>query len=211
MHTEEYKWGVEAPLSFWDDYPAIKKQMDKYRCKVAIDLGCGNGAIDLQLLDDGYDVYGIDSSESGIDAANSEYNKNHPLDNKKHFYYQDFDEAIDKEIQSKKYDTVISTQVIEHVYSPKSYINLCASLLPSGGALIITTPYHGYLKNLLLAITGKFDKHFTALWEGGHIKFWSRATLSKLLSDNGFQVKEFKGIGRVPFLWRSMLFVAIKQ
>ena len=210
MHVD-YKWELEAPLSFYDDYPVINKCMERYKCKTVIDLGCGNGAIDLELLNAGYEVFGVDSSKSGIDAANSEYRRINPLDKSQRFFYQDFDEQMDGEITNRSYDTVISAQVIEHVYSPNAYIKLCATLLPVGGKLIITTPYHGYLKNLMLAITGKLDKHFTALWEGGHIKFWSKATLGKLLSENGFQVKEFKGIGRAPYLWRSMLFVAVKQ
>jgi hypothetical protein len=48
------------------------------------------------------------------------------------------------------------------------------------------------------------------LWHGGHIKFWSRATLSQLLRDNGFTVIDFSGVGRVPYLWKSMVLVAQK-
>jgi 2-polyprenyl-6-hydroxyphenyl methylase/3-demethylubiquinone-9 3-methyltransferase len=75
---------------------------------------------------------------------------------------------------------------------------------------MISTPYHGYFKNLALAISNKLDDHFTALWHGGHIKFWSRRTLTKLLTDNGFRVVGFSGIGRAPFLWKSMVIVARK-
>ena len=71
--------------------------------------------------------------------------------------------------------------------------------------MIISTPYHGYIKNLALAVTGKLDDHFTALWDGGHIKFWSVKTLSRLLEEHGFLVVEFKGSGRTPYLWKSML------
>ena len=75
----------------------------------------------------------------------------------------------------------------------------------------MTTPYHGYLKNLALSIFGMWDYHHTALWHGGHIKFWSRATLTKLLNENGFDVIEFHGVGRVAYLWKSMLLVARKR
>jgi hypothetical protein len=49
------------------------------------------------------------------------------------------------------------------------------------------------------------DKHFTALWDGGHIKFWSKRTLYQLLNENGFKVMKFIGCGRFPLLWKSML------
>ena len=64
------------------------------------------------------------------------------------------------------------------------------------------------LKNLAIAITGNFDKHFTVLWDGGHIKFWSVDTLTQLLKESGFEVVEFKGSGRLPFLWKSMFIIA---
>ncbi len=105
------------------------------------------------------------------------------------------------------YDTIISTEVIEHLYSPRNYFEFCKNILQKagGGELILTTPYHGYLKNLVLAGTGKMDKHFTVLWDGGHIKFWSVKTLSSLLQESGFSEIRFKGCGRFPFLWKSMM------
>ena len=73
------------------------------------------------------------------------------------------------------------------------------------GKFILTTPYHGYLKNLALAVSGKMDDHFTALWDGGHIKFFSVSTLSKLLEAESCTEIEFKYAGRIPYLWNSML------
>ncbi len=84
-------------------------------------------------------------------------------------------------------------------------------LLKPGGIPILSTPYHGYLKNLALAISGKMDQHFTALWEGGHIKFFSIATLSTLLRKEGLKVLELYRVGRVPPLAKSMVAVAEKS
>ncbi len=58
--------------------------------------------------------------------------------------------------------------------------------------------------------SGKLDRHFTALWDGGHIKFWSRRTLSALLQEAGFELVAFRGAGRWPWLWKSMLIAARK-
>ena len=108
------------------------------------------------------------------------------------------------------FDVVVSTEVVEHVYSPRQWAATALAALKPGGLLICSTPYHGYLKNCALAITGKLDAHFTALWVGGHIKFWSRRTLTELLEEAGFQVVAFRGAGRLPWLWMSMLLVARK-
>ena len=74
-----------------------------------------------------------------------------------------------------------------------------------------STPYHGYLKNLMLSLFDHWDFHHTVLWEGGHIKFWSRKTLGRLLEQNGFKVLSFQGVGRMPFIWKSMIIVAQKK
>ena len=103
---------------------------------------------------------------------------------------------------------MVSTEVIEHLFSPHLLPVFARGMLAPGGVLILTTPYHGYLKNLLLSLFGKWDHHHTALWHGGHVKFWSRATLSTLLEGNGFELIAFHGVGRIPLLWKSMVLVA---
>jgi len=72
---------------------------------------------------------------------------------------------------------VLSLEVVEHLYAPRHYARTVFELLRPGGVAVISTPYHGYWKNLALALMGKLDAHFTALWDHGHIKFWSVRTL----------------------------------
>jgi hypothetical protein len=55
------------------------------------------------------------------------------------------------------------------------------------------------------------DNHYSALWDGGHIKFWSRSTLTTLLQEHGFRVIRFEGAGRVPLLWKSMIVTAQRR
>ena len=83
--------------------------------------------------------------------------------------------------------------------------SVARAVLSPGGFLIVSTPYHGYAKNLALAVAGRWDRHHDVDRVGGHIKFWSQATLTRLLRDNGFEVLAFRGVGRVPYLWKSMV------
>jgi 2-polyprenyl-3-methyl-5-hydroxy-6-metoxy-1,4-benzoquinol methylase len=163
-----------------------------------LDLGCGNGAIANALLLRGYDVYGVDSSATGITIAN--------VTAPGRFHVMDIASGqLPPALSCKTLDTVISTEVIEHLYDPRALLRLAHAILPPNGHLLLSTPYHGYLKNIALAMTGKLDQHFTALWDGGHIKFFSRSTLEQLLRELGFDVEAFMGAGRVPLLWKSML------
>ena len=93
---------------------------------------------------------------------------------------------------------------------PGSQTRTVASLLSDGGTAVISTPYHGYVKNLAMAVTGKMDAHFTALWDHGHIKFWSVKTMTQLLNEAGLIVDHFAYVGRIPPLAKSMIAVARK-
>lgn len=165
-----------------------------------LDVGCGNGAFANYLISKGYNVYGTDASATGISIAK----KNNPG----RFYLQDLSiDDLPTELHGIKFKSIISTEVVEHLYDPKKYIRFCKSVLEKsgGGNLILSTPYHGYLKNLALSVFNSWDKHFTVLWDGGHIKFWSFKTLSQLLKEHEFKIVAFKGCGRFPYFWKSMV------
>lgn len=168
-----------------------------------LDLGCGNGWLTYWLQQLGFTVQGIDPSPSGIKHSKAV----HPdITFHCHLATPDLLQILNLE----PFDLVVSTEVVEHCYAPRDWAVACYNSLNPGGQLICSTPYHGYLKNLMLALTGKLDHHFTALWDGGHIKFWSRSTLSKLLTETGFVDLKFLGAGRLPYLWQSMLISARK-
>lgn len=163
-----------------------------------LDVGCGNGFTCGQFLARGCKVVGIDLSESGIAQAR----KSHPG---ARFEVLPADEHILERLGEEPFDLVVSTEVVEHLYDPRAYARGCYAATKPGGRFICTTPYHGYWKNLLISLAGKWDSHANPLWDGGHIKLWSRSTLSQLLIEAGFQDLEFRGAGRLPVLWMTMV------
>lgn len=168
-----------------------------------LDLGCGNGALAIKLINSGFDVYGTDASEEGIKLAK----KNYP----NRFYLQDLSTGkLPAELADTAFNTIISTEVIEHLYDPKAFIQFCKEVLSKSSykQLIISTPYHGYLKNLTIALFNKYDAHHSPLWSGGHINFWSYKTIKSLLISEGFEIIKFKGCGRFQFFWKSMMIKA---
>lgn len=160
------------------------------------DLGCGNGHISGRLAAMGYVVTGVDASESGIQIARRAYPS-----------VQFISALIDSELHTTfgQFDLVVSSDVIEHLYRPADLLETAFSLLKPGGQLLLGTPYHGYWKNLVLAATGKLDSHFSALHDGGHIKFFSVKTLSSLIKVHGFTDLSFTFYGRAPWLWKNMI------
>jgi 2-polyprenyl-3-methyl-5-hydroxy-6-metoxy-1,4-benzoquinol methylase len=169
--------------------------------KSLFDLGCGNGAVTNEIAKLGFRVAGVDPSTEGISCANT------------HFPHLDIHLGSAYDDLPAKFGTfsyVMSLEVVEHLYSPKIFASTVYSLLHDGGYAIISTPYHGYLKNLAIAVVNGFDKHFTAMWDNGHIKFWSIRSLTQLLQGAGFKSIEFERVGRIPPLAESMIAVARK-
>jgi hypothetical protein len=55
-----------------------------------------------------------------------------------------------------------------------------------------------------------WDRHFSVDWDGGHIKFFSKWTLGEMVVHSGFSELSFQGVGRVPFVLKSMVLTARK-
>jgi 2-polyprenyl-6-hydroxyphenyl methylase/3-demethylubiquinone-9 3-methyltransferase len=183
--------------------PIIIAWLKQTQIKTILDLGCGNGAFTALLASKGFEVTGCDMSKTGIIIAREQYpniswceqNLQNPLPNE----YQE------------KFDAVISVEVIEHLLLPRQLIKNANFALKPNGLFIITTPYHGYLKNLALALTNQFDNHWHPLRDFGHIKFFSKKTIMALFEEFNFSNIQYTTVGRIPPLARSMIIAGTKN
>jgi 2-polyprenyl-6-hydroxyphenyl methylase/3-demethylubiquinone-9 3-methyltransferase len=167
------------------------------------DLGAGNGALCRALLANGFEVVGMEPDEEGARFARA-----NALGIRIYELTVEDDPVAILADWPGQFDVVVSTEVIEHLYAPDCLPNFARALIRPGGVLLITTPYHGYIKNLVISLFGKWDQHADPLVTGGHIKFFSRRTISALLERCGYEVVAFSGVGRIPFLWKSMVVTA---
>lgn len=200
--ADDYGWDGSDPESSNYIAPEILRQLHSLGARSVLDAGCGNGSVTGILAREGFAVTGVDGDAGGIAIAQA----NHP---QVPFAIADFSQD-GAALAGAPFDAVISTEVVEHLYAPHELARFAWEALKPGGHFIVTTPYHGYIKNLALAVLDKWDHHHTALWHGGHIKFWSRDTLGKLLAAQGFEPVSFGGVGRLPYLWKSMVMTVRK-
>lgn len=180
-------------------WPALQKVLARRApppCRV-LELGCGNGSTARMLAGLGYDVLGVDPSASGIEMAR--------LAARDGTKFERAQASADLGARFGQFPVVISLEVIEHCTSAREFMRGFRSVLQPGGIGVISTPYHGYLKNLLLVASGRFDRHFDPLWEGGHVRFFSEAKLRALCKEFGFRSVNVQRVGRVAPLAKSML------
>lgn len=200
-----YAHNSKAPCTDRYIAPALLEICAEYNRgggKRVLDIGCGNGTLCRRLADSGYDVVGIEPSASGVANARAIVPEG--------VFYEMGVYDDPSGVAGKDFDIVVSTEVIEHLYQPAALLEFARAKLKADGLLVLSTPYHGYLKNLLIALFNKWDKHHSPWWHGGHVKFWSRKSLENYLGNNGFRVVGFRGVGRMPFLWKAMIIAARK-
>ncbi len=82
-----------------------------------LDIGCGNRCFANYLNKKGYCVYGIDASVQGIEIANRVRGKN-----ERRFFVNNVTKAEwPAELQTISFKTVLSMEVIEHLYNSVAY------------------------------------------------------------------------------------------
>lgn len=170
------------------------------------DLGCGNGYLASRLGALGYQVTRVDASDRLLAVAAEHYATDHVT-----FQHAVFGEpSAEVVLPAAHFDLVISSDVVEHLFVPDSLVQAAHRILKPGGRLVLGTPYHGYAKNLAISLLGEWDRHHTVDWDGGHIKFFSVATLTRLVERAGFTVDRFVYYGRARWFWKNMICVARK-
>jgi 2-polyprenyl-6-hydroxyphenyl methylase/3-demethylubiquinone-9 3-methyltransferase len=162
-----------------------------------LDLGCGNGWFTAALERCGFQVTGVDASVAMLEQARL----SHPS---LQLLTQDINAPLRPELR-RRYDAVVAIDVIDHLTQPRRLVETALQALKPGGLLVMTSPYHGYMKNLALALAGRFDRRWDALTDDSRIKFFSRGTLLALLGEYTVHSVHFETIGRVPMFARAML------
>jgi 2-polyprenyl-3-methyl-5-hydroxy-6-metoxy-1,4-benzoquinol methylase len=200
----EFLWteGGLSQVHYLLQAPVVNLLRRHTACTI-LDLGSGNGAFSNCLHEAGFYVEGVDGSRSGIEIA-----RNHFPD----VQFSEIDLVTDTmpDSYTNKFDAVVSIEVIEHLLLPRKLIEKALQTLKPGGLLVLSTPYHGFLKNLAIAVTNGFDAHWHPLRDYGHIKFFSKHTLLQLFEEYLFENIQFKTVGRIPPLACSLIVSGVK-
>jgi 2-polyprenyl-3-methyl-5-hydroxy-6-metoxy-1,4-benzoquinol methylase len=161
-----------------------------------LDVGCAEGRFAAALLDAGAQVVGVDVAEEPLRRARA---RRPELDLRR--VPVDGDWPLD----DASFDVVWAGETIEHVADTTGWLSEVRRVLrPGGGRLLLSTPAHGPLTLLGLALSRRaFARRFDP--RADHLRFYSRATLGELLGNFGFLDVELHELGGVPGARRTLL------
>jgi ubiquinone/menaquinone biosynthesis C-methylase UbiE len=146
----------------------------------ALDLGCGDGRLTLELR--ARDIVGADVSRVALDRAR-------PRVGERDIELVELTPGTVLPFEDGRFDLVLMAETIEHVVDVQSLLSEVRRVLRPGGELAVTTPAHSRGSGLSMLVRG-FERSFDPL--SPHIRFFTRGSLSRLLDEMGFDVQSVK-------------------
>jgi 2-polyprenyl-3-methyl-5-hydroxy-6-metoxy-1,4-benzoquinol methylase len=166
-----------------------------------LDLGCGEGRFAAELARAGASVLGVDVAEEPLRRARRLHGE---------LELHVVPEAGPWPLEDSSFDVVWAGEVIEHVLDTAAWLSEVRRVLRSGGRLLLSTPAHGRVRLLRLALSKRaFARHFDP--RADHLRFYSQATLARLIEDFGFERIEVRCAGGPPWERRLLLLSAIRS
>ena len=160
-----------------------------------LDLGCGEGYFTARLAQAGAIALGVDVSAEALRRARLR----HPQ-----VELQAIDARSAWPLTDASFDLVWAGEVIEHVADTAGWLSEVRRVLRPRGQLLLSTPAHGRVRMLALALSGRrFDRHFDPLSD--HLRFYSARSLRRLLADFGFDDIDVRAAGGAAAARRLLL------
>ncbi len=148
-------------------HSVLDKVQLKKNAKI-LEIGCATGIFLKVCKDRGYNPYGLDINEYGINEA-KKILKEERL----------FCCTFEKLTLDIKFDAIFMFDYIEHITNQKEVLSLAYEKLEKNGILVLTTPSVSSITNKIL---GKRWPHYIQ----EHISFFSKKSLMILLDKIGF-------------------------
>ena len=97
-----------------------------------------------------------------------------------------------------QYDVVVAGDILEHVVEPHLLLRDLATKVRPGGEILVSVPNFGHWYPRGRIAAGKFDYDQRGPLDRGHIRFFTRDMIERLLTDCGLTVIEARIVG-TPF------------
>jgi 2-polyprenyl-3-methyl-5-hydroxy-6-metoxy-1,4-benzoquinol methylase len=147
---------------------------------VVMDLGCASGVMGSKLLESGKarEVFGVEIFEGAAKQAAVSYKSVHVGDiEEMSLDYSDF------------FDYVVCADILEHLKDPYRVMRRIFTWLKPGGSILICIPnVRNYHVVSALLFRGKWDYVAAGIMDKTHLRFFTRDSCCRMVSEAGFDV-----------------------
>lgn len=146
-----------------------------------LDIGAGPGGMARELADKGCTTAVVDQ---------------HPpteVDPRIQVHVQNLDEPL--RFAVRDYDHLLLLDVIEHLKDPERFMaELRQQFDYTPRKLVLTTPNVAFIIQRLMLLGGQFNYGKAGILDRTHTRLFTFRSLRHLLRDNGFRIKEIRGV-----------------
>ena len=179
-----------------------------------LDLGCGDGQLTALAMRNYTKVNGVDITGKRVEEARSRCISLGKPDQIGEFLVTNLNEPLP--FPDSSMDAISAISVLEHVFDVYDFVRECKRVLRPKGELLIEVPNLAYFKHRIRLALGHLpvtsSPHGWADgygWDGGHLHYFTKDTVTGLLTDEGFKVSKIME-SRAPFAkqrsyWPSLL------
>jgi SAM-dependent methyltransferase len=159
-------------------YNELLDRFEPYRkTNKLLDVGCGVGYFLEAAKKRGWEVYGTEYTDQAMDICNGKGIKmNKGKLDPSHY-------------ELGAFDIVTSFEVLEHINNPMEEVKNFYKTLRSGGLLYFTTPNFNAFERYYL------KESYNIICYPEHLSYYTKSTMNRLLSDNGFEKKDLLTTG----------------
>lgn len=156
--------------------------------KRVLDLGCGAGTLGRHIKEK------IDCEVVGVTNAEAEFA----------LATQILDQVLMRDLnvfdprEAGKFDCIIGSHVLEHLYEPERLLKMLGQCLSPDGQLIVALPNALYWRQRLEFLNGRFRYTDGGLMDRTHYRFFDWSTARQLLSESGYTILEAQACGGFP-------------
>lgn len=173
---------AQSNFNYADEVANLKLTYGRYLAKLSkysaqkgalLEIGCGNGFFLEEALAQGYvTARGVEPSVATVSKANPQVRPHIICDIMR-------PELFDPE----QFDVICMFQVLDHIHNPGALIDECFRLLKPEGLILC-------LNHNIEAVSARLLKDRSPIIDIEHTYLYSPTTMSRILSDHNFQIKE---------------------
>ncbi len=156
-----------------------------------LDAGCGAGGLGLaRARNPAWEVVGIEKDP--LLAARARQRCSRVVEG-------DLDDVLPRlSAAGERFDAVVFADVLEHLADPIEALTQARRLVPEGGRLVVSVPNAGHLSIARDLLLGRFDPVPSGLCDAGHLRWFTRRSLSDAVEEAGWRIETLEAEAGAP-------------